>query len=243
MLCNVLKNSKATNVAKTLASLMLLFVLTPYQYVTAGSVWLPDGGSGLRMDINSQRERKFETIIKQQYDFSCGSAALATLLTFHYEEPTSEQSAFSSMYEQGDVEKIQKLGFSLLDMKGYLETRGYQADGYKASLDTLAGAGVPAIALVNVQGYKHFVVVKGVDDKEVLIGDPALGLRFMPRQRFESMWENQILFIIRNRSETAQNNFNAESEWRLLARAPLGEAVSRETLEEFTISLPQLNDY
>jgi len=243
MLFNALKKGRVTRAIPVSAALILASMLMQNQYAWAGTVWIPDGGSGVNIGINSQQERKFETIVRQQYDFSCGSAALATLLTFHYEDPISEQNAFADMYENGDTEKIQKLGFSLLDMKGYLEGRGYQADGYKASLDTLANAGVPAIALINVQGYKHFVVVKGVDDAEVLVGDPALGLRFMPRERFESMWENNILFIIRNRSEAAQKNFNADHEWQLLARAPLGEAVNRETLESLTIALPQLGDY
>ena len=243
MLFNALKKGRVTRAIPVSAALILASMLMQNQYARAGTVWIPDGGSGVNIGINSQQERKFETIIRQQYDFSCGSAALATLLTFHYEDPISEQNAFADMYENGDTEKIQKLGFSLLDMKGYLESRGYQADGYKASLDTLANAGVPAIALINVQGYKHFVVVKGVDNAEVLVGDPALGLRFMPRERFESMWENNILFIIRNRSEAARKHFNAEHEWQLLARAPLGEAVSRETLEALTIALPQLGDY
>ncbi len=243
MLCYEVKRRRVIYAAQVHFALILTSMLMQNQPAQAGSVWIPDGGSGLRVAVSSQQERKFETIVKQQYDFSCGSAALATLLTFHYEDPISEQDAFAQMYESGDTEKIQQLGFSLLDMKSYLESRGYQADGYKASLDTLANAGVPAIALINVQGYKHFVVVKGVDDEEVLVGDPALGLRFMPRQRFESMWENNILFIIRNRSEAAQKTFGSDREWQLLARAPLGEAVNRETLESLTIALPRLGDY
>jgi len=39
---------------------------------------------------------------------------------------------------------IQKKGFSLLDMKFYLERRGYQADGYKIKLDQLIAAALKA---------------------------------------------------------------------------------------------------
>jgi len=131
----------------------------------------------------------------------------------------------------------------LLDIKSFLESRGYEADGYKTSLETLAGAGVPAIALINVQGYRHFVVVKGLQNEEVLVGDPALGLKFMSRSNFEKMWENQILFIIRSHSEAGRANFNADRDWKLLARAPLGDAVSRETLESVIIALPRLDDF
>lgn len=57
-------------------------------------------------------------------------------------------------------------------------------------LDTLASAGVPAIALINFNGYRHFVVIKGIREDGVLLRDPALGLRTLPRAQFESMWEN-----------------------------------------------------
>ena len=209
---------------------------------SAGSVWLASTDGISNVPASSIQERKFERVVRQQYDFSCGSAALATLLTFHYEEPTTEQAAFDYMYEKGDKEKIARVGFSLLDMKTYLETNGYQADGFEASLDTLAQAGVPAIALINYRGYQHFVVVKGIDNGEVLVGDPALGLRYMARGDFEAMWPNRILFIIRNRPAVGQAHFNPAEEWQSLARAPLGMAIDRESLASLTVSLPVLGE-
>jgi hypothetical protein len=53
----------------------------------AGAVWLPGIGGGDNVLVKSMKERKFEQVVRQQYDFSCGSAALATLLTYHYENP------------------------------------------------------------------------------------------------------------------------------------------------------------
>lgn len=208
----------------------------------AGSVWLPGADGIANVPARSIQERKFERVVRQQYDFSCGSAALATLLTFHYEDQTSEQAAFAAMYEAGDKEKIARVGFSLLDMKTYLEAHGYQADGFEASLDTLAEAGVPAIALINYRGYQHFVVIKGLDRdrNEVLVGDPSLGLRFMSRTEFERMWENRILFIIRNRPAIGRRHFSPAEEWQALARAPLGEALSRDSLASLTVALPAL---
>jgi len=209
----------------------------------ASSVWLPDGQGVFNAPITSMQELKFSQVVRQQYDFSCGSAALATLLTYHYDKQTKEQDAFGAMYAAGDKEKIATAGFSLLDMKNYLESIGYQADGYQSSLDTLAQAGVPAIALINYRGYRHFVVVKGIQNGEVLIGDPALGLKFMPRAEFESLWDNGVLFIIRNKPQVGQQHFNQTAEWRLLARAPLGTALSSESLAQLTVNLPRIGDF
>src|SRR5690606_20299588 len=91
----------------------------------AGTVWLPGLGGVVNVPTQSIQELKFAEVIRQQFDFSCGSAALATLLTYHYEDPTDEMQAFIAMYEQGDQERIRQAGFSLLDMKNYLAAVGY----------------------------------------------------------------------------------------------------------------------
>lgn len=212
-------------------------------YATAGSVWLPEVTGISNVPAKSLRESRYSQVVRQQYDFSCGSAAVATLLTYHYDRATKEQDAFGAMYDAGDKEKIATAGFSLLDMKLYLESIGYQADGYEATLDTLAGAGVPAIALINYRGYRHFVVVKGIRDDEVLVGDPALGLKLMSRRQFESLWDNGVLFIIKNRPQIGQKHFNLPSEWSSLARAPLGAALGSDSLAQLTVTLPRIGDF
>ncbi len=79
------------------------------------------------------------------------------------------------MYELGDQQKIQQQGFSMLDMKAYMNSRGLQAEGFRFQLDTFAKIRVPGITLVNTNGYRHFIVVKGISNDEVLIADPAAG--------------------------------------------------------------------
>jgi len=105
------------------------------------------GGGNYDVPMTTFLELRFKTVYKQQYDFSCGSAALASLLTFHYDDPVTEQSVFVDMYQKGDQKKIQKLGFSLLDIKLYLERRGYRADGFKINLDQLVTANAPAMTI------------------------------------------------------------------------------------------------
>ena len=49
---------------------------------------LGEPGSSYSMSVRSLKEMRlreaFRTTLRQQYDFSCGSAAVATLLTHHY---------------------------------------------------------------------------------------------------------------------------------------------------------------
>ena len=185
-----------------------------------------DGGFTAR--VVSVKEARFTTTQRQKYDFSCGSAALATLLTYHYGEPVDERAVFTQMYQRGDQAKIRKEGFSMLDMKRYLESLGLRADGFQLPVDRLATEQVPAIVLLSERGYRHFVVVKGVVRGRVLVGDPAMGTRAMSIDRFQRLWVNNILFVIYNRRESAK--FNDPDDWRVAPGAPLHLAVDRERL-------------
>lgn len=206
----------------------------------AGTVVVPgvSGGSFTVGKVTSLKEARYLSTVHQQYDFSCGSAALSTLLTYHYQDSVSEQEVFLWMYNHGDQAKIRREGFSMLDMKHYLEANGYRADGFYVSLDRLADAGVPAIVLINIKSYNHFVVVKGVTDKRVLLGDPSAGIRIMQRDEFTKLW-NGLVFIIRNRNILTQNNFNRMDEWRRVReKAPLGLALRDSALANITMLMP-----
>ncbi len=217
---------------------LLLFSGTLY----ALSMVLPGFSGGHHtVNIKSYKERKFNTVYKQQFDYSCGSSALASLLTYHYDFPVTEQLVFNAMYQQGDQKKIQRQGFSLLDMKRYIEKKGLRAEGYRISLDRLAKVAVPAITLVNNAGYKHFVIVKGVTDKEVLIGDPSVGTKTIPRKEFEAIWNSGIVFIINSRISIARSHFNEE--WKLNAKAPGSIALTMNPVADFNLMLPPPSDF
>ena len=179
---------------------------------------------------------KFRSTVPQKWDFSCGSAAVATLLTYHYNAPTSEESAIAAMYVRGDQAKIRREGFSLLDMKLYLEQRGFRADGFEATLEQIVEFGAPGIALVQDNGYRHFVVLKGVHDGKVLLGDPALGGRILKRADFERLWLNHIFFVIHSHRQLAA--FNVAAQWQLAPSAVLGDAIRRDSLMGITLLRP-----
>jgi predicted double-glycine peptidase len=195
---------------------------------------LLNGPSGpMSMGVVSYRDLPFRTVVRQQYDFSCGSAALATLLRHHYGRDVTEREVFEAMFSTGDQAQIRRVGFSLLDMKRYLETYGIRGDGYRLTLDALAESHSPAVVLVNHDGYRHFVVFKGVDETRVLVGDPALGLKIYSRETFQAMW-NGVAFMIRD----ASDRFNQDGEWRPWASAPIQAAMPPSSLASLTQQLP-----
>jgi uncharacterized protein len=201
----------------------------------AGTMALNDNaGQTYTLHIATLKELKFRNTIRQRYDFSCGSAAVATLLTYQYNYPVNEQVVFEQMYTHGDRQKINKEGFSLLDIKLYLASIGFDADGFRASLDQLQKANLPAIVLIEDRGYHHFVVIKGIRYGRVLVGDPARGTRAIPLDRFDQLWKNGLVFVIHNRRQYAR--FNTDSDWHNAPVAPLGIGIDRRGLDTITMS-------
>lgn len=183
----------------------------------------------------------FRRTVHQQYDFSCGSAAVATLLTYQYGRPTTEAAVFQQMYATGNQAQIRKEGFSLLDMKRYLDSLGYVADGVRVPLSTLIEIGVPAIALIADHGYRHFVVVKGANATEVILGDPAVGRRVMSRRAFRAARIGNLFFVIRNDLNAAR--FNLPADWASPTAPPLATSVPRYSLALEFLEIPSASRF
>lgn len=193
--------------------------------------------------VTSVLDRKYWTVIRQQFDFSCGSAALATLLRYHYGMRVREDDVFRGMWAEGDREQIQRLGFSLLDMKRYLQALNLRADGYQVSLEQIADAGLPGVALIAPNGYRHFVVVKGVNEREVLVGDPSLGLTIMPREEFLETW-NGVYFVLNSEQAFGRRGFNQDQQWASFSRAPIGSRFfDPVSVQALALTLPFYRDF
>ena len=150
-----------------------------------------------RGPVRSLLEIRQENVIVQQWDVSCGAAALATLLTYHHGEPVSEKAVAQAMLGKTDPLRVKvRGGFSLLDLKRYAEARGLRAEGYSGmSLADLEKMG-PAIVPVVLERYPHFVVFRARSGDRVLIADPAYGNRSVEVEVFEKAWQ-KIAFVVK----------------------------------------------
>ncbi len=176
-------------------------------------------------EIRPLSEYKFRNIAKQQYDFSCGSAALATILRYQLGENFSEHQVIKGLMKYGDKEQIaQAQAFSLWDMKSFLEALGYSGEGYKAKnserLDELKKPeNWPCIIPVKLFDYKHFVVLKGVHKDHVFIADPWTGNSSFTLEKFLEMWDENIMFIVSTKGKKSLNLLKLhESDLRFIDR-------------------------
>ena len=140
---------------------------------------------------------KYQHIVHQAFDYSCGSAALTTILQFHLGLAVTEKDAMEGMLEHGEKEKIiARRGFSLLDMKRYVATLGSDSGGFHADMNDLAALQEPAIVPIDYAGFKHFVVVKGIREGKVYIADPSAGNIAFSVQEFAGLWDKGTLFVV-----------------------------------------------
>jgi uncharacterized protein len=175
--------SPARHLVVAAATVLWLSGLAPVPAAGAGT----GGGSA---PVRSLLEMRRENVIVQDFDLSCGAAALATLLTYQHGDPVSEQEVARGLIQREEYIARPELvrlrqGFSLLDLKRYVERRGYAGIGYgQLELADLIER-APIMVPVNFNGYNHFVIFRGLVGDRALLADPAYGNRTMPVEAFE----------------------------------------------------------
>ena len=140
-------------------------------------------------------------VVIQQWDASCGAAALATVLTYAFADPVTERAIAQAMLRRTDPLRVKvRGGFSLLDMKRYAEGRGYAAEGFRQlTIPELLAMRSPIVPIDEL-GHAHFVVVRGNIGNELDIADPAFGNRRISVGQFQGMWRDGIGFVVRRPS-------------------------------------------
>ncbi|MDF0752018.1 C39 family peptidase [Marinobacter sp. 71-i] len=153
----------------------------------------------LRTDIRVEPlvEQKFRNIVRQAYDYSCGSAALTTVLNFYLGRNLGERQVMEGLLHYGESERIvQRRAFSMLDMKRLVTALGYPSGGFRAKIEDLIDLDHPAIVPIQHAGFKHFVVLRTIRDGRVYMADPAVGNISFTLAQFEEKWDDNVLFIV-----------------------------------------------
>ena len=180
------------------------------------SVTLP---SGLRIhkSVRTFKDLKDERAVRQKYDFSCGAAALATMLRHYYKLNVNEESVVSFLIrKRGKEEAIrrykEKKGFSLLDLKTAAASIGFKAVAYsEMTLADLVELKAPAIVPIRIRGYDHFVVFRGVREDRVFLADPIMGNATMKAGNFVAIWRNGIGMILQSKKGLVPADWQPEA--------------------------------
>ncbi|WP_408499774.1 C39 family peptidase [Paraburkholderia sediminicola] len=153
-------------------------------------------GVPFTVNVHSIRELRYNHIVSQQYDYSCGSAALATLLKYGYGIDIPEPEMIRRMMVFSTPEVVVKNGFSMLDMKKFVETIGLRGSGFRVTSEALYHLQIPVLVLMNINGFEHFVIVKHAEDGRIFIADPALGNRIVLEDDFVKGWNGLVFAVV-----------------------------------------------
>ncbi|WLD15516.1 C39 family peptidase [Planctellipticum variicoloris] len=141
-----------------------------------------------------------EHVVLQKYDYSCGAGALATLLTYYWNDSTGEGDILWDLHRylsSADLEDRVRNGLSITDLKNISELRGYRSIvGRLDSIQALAEVKVPVIVAIATKAANHFVVVRGVVGSEVYLADPTRGNIRMPVEEFATTWIQGAVLVV-----------------------------------------------
>jgi uncharacterized protein len=111
-----------------------------------------------------------DKVVKQDKDFYCGAAALATLLNGFYGQSLTEEMLLKAL-DKGDNSA------SFEDMAKALPRFGFRAVGYASNYEQLSRLKRPVVVYLKHEKNDHFSVIRAIDAQSVWLADSSLGNR------------------------------------------------------------------
>ncbi len=134
--------------------------------------------------VKSWKDLRDANVVKQDLDYSCGAASVATIMNGFYGFEVTEEALLETMAKDGAA--------SFNDMAEVVRGYGLKGVGVALNFDQLKKLKTPAIAYLRYRDDDHFSVIRGIAaDGTVQLADPSWGNRRFTRQQFLIMWETR----------------------------------------------------
>ncbi|MDQ1340842.1 MAG: uncharacterized protein QG567_2000 [Campylobacterota bacterium] len=145
--------------------------------------------------IKSWIEFKNENLIRQEYDYSCGSAALATIMRYFYDQNISEKIVLEDILVSKGIgseakQELEEQDFALsfFDLARFAGNKNFKGIGLALDRDSLKELKLPVILFVKIRKNEHFTVYKGMDGRYVYLADPSFGNIAISHAKFDEMF-------------------------------------------------------
>ena len=174
------------------ASFVILMIFSLKAFSNANIVNLTTRGAISTATWKDIRDKDIE---KQNLDYSCGSAAVATILRSFYGKDIYERDVLDELLKVDDDGTA-----SFSDLEKVVKKFGFKAGGFSMSFADLKRMKIPAIVYLRYRSQDHFSVTRGVNEEGLLkLGDPSWGNRKFSKWQFKSMWETRDDDILKGR--------------------------------------------
>lgn len=134
--------------------------------------------------VKSWYELVTQDVVMQNFDYSCGAAALATILSKFYNQPVTESIILDALGKTTTA--------TFADLSAVLPQFGFKGIGVAVSPEQLAKLKIPVIMAVRFSAdNEHFSVLRGIDADTAWLADPSIGSQRLPLDRFLYGWQNR----------------------------------------------------
>ncbi len=165
--------------------ILLIFLMLYSTTSQADNLLLSEGRISGSIPVKSWKTLRDARVVKQDLDYSCGAASIATVLTEYYQRPTTEKEVLKLL-----VQLTGKQGrASFAGMASILPKLGFRAVGLATTWEKLVELKIPVIIYVRQRKEDHFTVISGIDKQRVRLSDSSLGNRILTRGQFKEIWE------------------------------------------------------
>lgn len=211
---NILEESKV----QMLLLVLILMFFSEAGIASDGIVLLEPAHLSRKVSVTDWKTIRDARVVKQDRDYSCSAAAVATLLNEFYGQSVTEEALLKAM-DKGDLRA------SLDDMQRALPQFGFRAAGYAATYEQLTKLKMPVMVYLKHRKDDHFSILRGINENTVWLADPSLGNRTYSREQFLEMWETR-----------KENQEHADLKGKFLAILPIKSDIS--ALDNFFTKAP-----
>ncbi|TQR61630.1 C39 family peptidase [Campylobacter troglodytis] len=157
--------------------------------------------------VKSYQELRNKELIKQNYEQSCGTASLATLLNMIDVQKFSELEILQMMSEK----ELRTDMVSFADLIAVFDKLGYEGSAYqitRQSLDKLLD--IPLLVKIEDDPrFPHFVIIINSKGNFLQVFDPSFGRYLSLKRQFFSIWdkhkEGGFALIVLPKNELQKN--------------------------------------
>ena len=163
----------------------------------------------VKKEVLSFREIGRQNLVTQGLDYSCGAAAIATVAKYFWGDNVSELDFIKIALQILSPEEFrdrQKNGLTMEDLKNIAIKAQYFSTVGRLKFDQLEESKVPLIVGLDVEGYKHFVVIRGTDDNFVYIADSIRGNLRLKHSEFKRQWQKNLVLVVAKRTVPPPKN-------------------------------------
>jgi hypothetical protein len=186
------------NILKSI--LMVIIIFVNINSTNSASLTIYTGNVKITKEVKSAQAIKEENVVIQTTEYTCGAAALATLINSYLGGTTTETEVLKLANPEPER------GLNLLQLKRVAEAKGYKAVGYRMNIKHLQNLNHPVLLFVKFEeNKKHFTIFKGIRGNRVFLADPSQGNIRMSIDKFLTIW-NGITLVVKPKDGSKIND-------------------------------------